>query len=131
MNPIRWSIVVLSTLAMALQGCADAAARGSRPDLRPWVSTSGMLSLMAPSPAPLPPAPTPGAKCANCRGTGKVGDGVTAITCPVCDGQGVVKAAPVESLPAAVSSDGGASFRVVCEDGVCRRIKIVQPPSSR
>lgn len=119
----RLLIVLVAALAMALQGCADAA----RAELRPWVATSGMLALMSPSPAPLPPAPTPGAKCGNCRGTGIVGDKKTGIRCPECGGTGVV---PVSSVgEAARSAAPGATFRIVCEDGVCRRITIA--PTSR
>lgn len=134
------------------------------PDLRPWIAVTGVYSLMAPAIAPLPPSPAPGAKCENCRGTGKVGDSVVGETCPVCGGTGVTpskapreaetasltpvstvggsvepqarSAAPGASgsitrglpvpavLPAASGEAAGPTFRIVCEDGVCRRIKI-------
>ena len=134
-------------IAILATGCSQPPAPPQ--DLRPWIATSGMYSLMSPSPAPLPPSPTPGAKCENCRGTGIVGDGRTGITCPVCNGTGVAPSqrppaspeTPVSSAggqtppparfaapgpPEAVSvgTDGGPTFRVVCEDGVCRRIKV-------
>ena len=36
------------------------------------------------------PTPTPpkSDKCANCDGTGKIGDGRIVVTCPVCGGTG-------------------------------------------
>jgi len=35
------------------------------------------------------PAPiTPSDKCDNCNGTGKVGDGLVSVVCPICDGTG-------------------------------------------
>ena len=133
-------------IAILIAGCSPQ----PQEDLRPWLATSGMYSLMSPSPAPLPPAPTPGAKCENCRGTGVVGDKVTGITCPICGGTGVAPAkapreaeaasrapVPTAGVPApppahfaapgavTVGTDGGPTFRVVCEDGVCRRVKVM------
>lgn len=134
-------------LAVLLPGCGSPPAP---PDLRAQIATSGMLALMLPSPAPLPPAPTPGAKCENCRGTGIVGDSVVGKTCPVCKGSGVtpaeappsssgdwVPARPVRPVvspvgeparfaaPAPVVSPvEGPTFRIVCEDGQCRRVQI-------
>lgn len=34
------------------------------------------------------PQPAPADACANCNGTGKLGDGTVGVTCPVCDGTG-------------------------------------------
>jgi len=123
-------------LILLLAGCSQPPTPPE--DLRPWLATSGMYCLMLPSPAPLPPAPTPGAKCENCRGTGIVGDKVTGITCPICGGTGVAPAkalrdAETASRPArsaapgavSVDTDGGPTFRIVCEDGVCRRVKVM------
>ena len=139
-------------LALLVAGCRPASP--PPPDLRPWIAVTGVYALMSPSPAPLPPAPAPGAACENCRGTGKVGDSVVGETCPICGGTGVtpskaptaplppvptVGVSPARSaapglpvpteeapavLPAASVEAAGPTFRVVCEDGVCRRIKI-------
>lgn len=138
-------------LALLIAGCDNADPRPPE-DLRPWVAVTGMYALMAPSPAPLPPAPAPGAKCENCRGTGLVGDGNGAgNTCPVCKGSGVtpvtVSPAGAPDTPQARSAAPGASgyatrgpsvpteeapvFRVVCEDGTCRRIKIQPNATAR
>jgi len=141
-----WLPVVLLLVA----GCRPA----PPPDLRPWIAVTGAYSLLAPAIAPLPPAPAPGALCENCRGTGKVGDGTVFETCSVCGGTGVTPvkalreapAAPLPPvptvggsvepqarsavpgasvvLPAASGEAAGPTFRIVCEDGVCRRIKI-------
>ena len=139
-------------LALLVAGCRPASP--PPPDLRPWIAVTGVYAMMSPSPAPLPPAPAPGAACENCRGTGKVGDSVVGETCPICGGTGVTPAkapaaplppvptvgvsparsaapglpVPTEEapavLPAASVEAAGPTFRVVCEDGVCRRIKI-------
>lgn len=122
------------------------------PDLRPWIALTGVYSLMSPSPVPLPPAPLPGAPCENCRGTGRVGDGTVFATCSVCGGTGATpsRAPAAPEMPVSTSgvsvgppgrsaapgasgsharglpvpTDGGTTFRIVCEDGICRRIKI-------
>lgn len=46
------------------------------------------LSTKPGGPAPRPPVPPPSAKCENCDGVGKVGDGTIMRTCPVCNGTG-------------------------------------------
>lgn len=122
-------------LAVLIAGCAPAKP-AAKADLRPFIATSGMIALMAPSPAPLPPAPTPGAKCEQCSGTGILGDGRVSVKCTACDGTGVVqsRASHVPMASPVVVTDGGEpppTFRVVCEDGVCRRIKIATPTSTR
>ena len=35
-----------------------------------------------------PPAPEPDKECANCNGSGKIGDGRIVMTCPECGGTG-------------------------------------------
>lgn len=140
--------LVLVFVLLLVAGCRPASP--PPPDLRPWIAVTGVYALMSPSPAPLPPAPAPGAKCENCRGTGKVGDGTAFETCTVCGGTGVTpakapaaplppvptvggsvepptrSAAPGASvvLPASSGEAAGPTFKIVCEDGVCRRIKI-------
>lgn len=137
-------------LALLVAGCRPASP--PPPDLRPWIAVTGVYALMSPSPAPLPPAPAPGAACENCRGTGKVGDGTVFTTCTVCNGTGVTPskapAAPLPPVPTVggsvdpqarsaasgasgsltrglpVSTEEAPTFKIVCEDGVCRRIKI-------
>jgi hypothetical protein len=138
MKPTR----ILICLALLVAGCRPA----SPPDLRPWIAVTGVYALMAPAIAPLPPAPAPGAPCENCRGTGKVGDGTVFEACSVCGGTGVTpvkapaaplppvptagvparSAAPGASvvLPAASGEAAGPTFRIVCEDGVCRKIRV-------
>lgn len=138
----RVLITVVATFAMLLQGCADAAKERPLPDLRAFIATSGVASLMSPSPAPLPPqppAPEPGKReCENCHGTGIVGDGPTSFTCAVCDGRGFVaggspvspaggRAAARSPARSAAPGSDQPTFRIVCEDGVCRRIQIAPP----
>jgi hypothetical protein len=138
-------------LALLVAGCRPASP--PPPDLRPWIAVTGVYALMAPAIAPLPPAPAPGAPCENCRGTGKVGDGTVFETCSVCGGTGVTPskapAAPLPPVPTAgvsvdpparsaapgasgsltrglpVSTEEAPTFRIVCEDGVCRKIRVL------
>lgn len=60
-----------------------------------------MLVEMRRGPAPAP-KPDDG-RCENCGGTGKLGDGRVAVTCPACDGTGKRKitkpACPTGSCP--------------------------------
>ena len=139
-------------LALLVAGCRPASP--PPPDLRPWIAVTGVYALMSPSPAPLPPAPAPGAACENCRGTGKVGDGTVFTTCTVCNGTGVtpakaIREAETASLPpvptvgvsparsaapgapAVPVEAAGPTFRIVCEDGVCRKIRIQPNPTPR
>jgi len=135
-------------LAILVAGCRPASP--PPPDLRPWIAVTGVYALMAPAIAPLPPAPAPGAPCENCRGTGKVGDGTVFETCSVCGGTGVTPskalreapAAPLPPVPTAgvsparsaapgasrglpVPTEEAPTFRIVCEDGVCRKIRVL------
>jgi len=162
MMPTR-ILICLALLLVA--GCRPASP--PPPDLRPWIAVTGVYSLMSPAVAPLPPSPAPGAKCGNCRGTGKVGDSVVGETCPVCGGTGVTpskapaaplppvptvggsvepqarSAAPVASgsitrglpvstvPPAAPVEAAGPTFKIVCEDGVCRRVEIPRNATRR
>lgn len=57
---------------------ADLAAETARMVVR-------MRKEIPPAPAP---KPTPDAKCKNCLGTGKIGDGRIVLPCPVCKGTG-------------------------------------------
>jgi hypothetical protein len=142
-----WLPVVLLLVA----GCRPASP--PPPDLRPWIAVTGVYALMAPAIAPLPPAPAPGAPCENCNGKGTVGDGVVGKTCPICGGTGVTPskapAAPLPPVPTAgvsvdpparsaapgasgsltrglpVSTEEAPTFRIVCEDGVCRKIRVL------
>ena len=42
-----------------------------------------------PAPTPAPPKPTPGGKCPQCLGTGRMStDGRIVIVCPACKGTG-------------------------------------------
>lgn len=59
------------------------------------IAMTRLKSSITPTPSP---SPTPSSdKCDNCGGVGKVGDGRTMITCPVCDGTG--KAQKVNDEP--------------------------------
>jgi hypothetical protein len=134
-------------LAMLIAGCQPAPPEAPKPDLRPFIASAGMYALMDVSPAPLPPAPTPGAQCENCRGAGIVGDKVTGITCPICKGTGVTpNKAPVPTVgvvpeetpvppagvsPPVITDGGGPVFRIVCEDGKCRRIQVRPSDTAR
>lgn len=54
---------------------------------------------------PAPPAPSD--VCSNCNGSGKLGDGVVGVTCPVCHGTGRKPAGvvAVKAVAAPVSGD--------------------------
>lgn len=101
----RLKIVVAIAAAAVLSGCDVADRGGGRPGRIPpraearspqpaggagLISAElSLASLEAPSPEP-GPAPEGETKCANCDGTGVLGDGNIQITCPVCGGDGVV-----------------------------------------
>lgn len=58
---------------------------------------SALIAASAAATAPNRPAPAPnppGGVCDNCDGTGKLGDGTVAVTCPVCKGTGKSPPAP-------------------------------------
>ena len=140
---------IIAAIVVLCAGCSLSPSRP--PDLRAWIAVTGAYSLMSPSPAPLPPAPAPGATCENCRGTGRVGDSTVSSVCPICKGSGVTPSGkPLEAplppalpsgasapprassavpAPARAAMDDAPMFRIVCEDGICRRIRI-QPNST-
>ncbi len=134
--------VVFAAMVMFLQGCGAAAARNPV-DLRPLIAVSSVVAMLEPGPTPIPspvpaPAPKPGDSCEPCRGTGKLGDGTAAgtVTCVSCGGTGIVpgpkQAAVVSASPARQvvtaqpppSAPPPAAFRIICEDGKCRRVYI-------
>jgi hypothetical protein len=101
-------IVKVVLLVSALSGCntftrslALTDEEYQRAAINAYASAATYVSLAAsvtpyhseidpnPSPAPLTPS-TPDGQCSNCRGTGQLGDGRTAITCPKCKGTGKV-----------------------------------------
>lgn len=88
---------VLFILVFATLGCSAEVASS---DLRPFVAVAGHYSVLA-----MPPALKPGA-CAECRGTGRVGDGVVFSTCKACNGTGKT---PVSVL----------APKTTCKDGKC------------
>jgi hypothetical protein len=72
-----------------------------RHDFQPFIAAAGAYALMSADAGPTP-APTPGDKCSNCNGVGRVSDGRVSVECPVCDGTGkATKPAPVSPPPAA------------------------------
>jgi len=83
---ILWFILVL--LMAFLPGCSSAKGDAARHD--GWAaSIAGAAKLGTPKPDPAP-TPKPGGMCANCNGTGRVGDGVISSTCLDCGGTGVI-----------------------------------------
>lgn len=50
--------------------------------------------VVPPRPAPAPTPPAPSDQCTNCKGKGKLGDGIISVTCPVCNGTGKATTAP-------------------------------------
>jgi hypothetical protein len=94
--------------ALTAAGCNQP--RTDAVDWTPLIATSLMSKSLAAERAPTPP----GGACRNCNGRGQVGDGVVAITCPVCQGAG-------RTAPAAQSKSGGAPTapRSDCASGMC------------
>lgn len=57
--------------------------------------TLGKATSLDADPNPSPnPGPTPGSKCLNCKGTGKLGDSIITVPCPVCGGDGIASWPP-------------------------------------
>ena len=86
---------ILLCLAI-IMGCNSVAQAGDFLGL-----ATGILATRKPSkPKPAPsPAPNPSGICDNCNGVGKVGDGVTMLTCPVCKGTGKKTSEPPPPPP--------------------------------
>lgn len=86
-----------------------------------------------PGPAPVTPV-VPAGSCDNCDGRGKIGDGVTMITCPVCNGTGKRSEASSNRVPVATSRPtaqrrGHYEERTVCYGGSrgCRTVRVFVP----
>lgn len=102
---MRYAIAILMVSILA------APAEAARRDYRYMAAAIIVLKRQAkPTPAP---TPTPVGKCDNCNGTGKLGDGVVSVPCPVCGGDGIASnepaSPPVDALPAR-RDDAGASL---------------------
>lgn len=80
------------TLVLFVAGCTPIdppAPQPLGPDQHARGLWSWSLAIQPANPTPKPPEPpSPGDVCDNCRGTGKLGDGVVSVTCPVCNGTG-------------------------------------------
>lgn len=89
-------VALTLSLVFATVGC------GSQPpqDLRPFVAVAGHYGILA-----APAKPKPGV-CPECRGTGRVGDGVVFSTCKACNGTGKTTVSVLARKP-------------VCKDGKC------------
>ena len=78
-----WLILAIITLPIA--GCVISETVADEPSYLHQISV--VAGELATDPDPIViPAPTD--QCSNCKGRGKVGDGVTMLTCPVCNGTG-------------------------------------------
>jgi hypothetical protein len=89
-----------------------------RQDLQPMIAAAGAYALMSAEAGPTP-APTPGDKCSNCNGVGRVSDGRVSVECPVCDGTGkATKSAPVSPPPAAAPVTKASVSP--CPNGTCQ-----------
>ena len=77
-------------LALVVMGGGDSPdATDATAPLNALAAWCWSLAVANASPAtPDRPQPKPGDPCDNCSGRGKVGDGVTMKTCPVCNGTG-------------------------------------------
>lgn len=84
------------TLVFATVGCASHPSA----DLRPLVAVSGYYGILS-----APAKPKPGV-CPECRGTGRVGDGVVFSTCKACGGTGKTPVSVLAPKP-------------TCKDGKC------------
>lgn len=94
-------------LSLAMFGC-NAHAEPIRHDFTSEiVSELALASLKETAPIPnVVPQPNVGTTCQNCKGTGKVGDGVVGVVCPKCKGTGKAQAqVEQKSLPPSPSCD--------------------------
>jgi hypothetical protein len=130
------SLLLLAALAA---GCsAPPAALPLREECRlgAWLALH-VARLAPPLKVPSPDKPDQGDACSECGGTGKLGDGVIALTCGACNGTGRKPAAAfdtpasaaafqaepqpltktVKAAPAAPKD--GRTYRKVCRNGVC------------
>lgn len=123
---------ILSLLAIVLLAAPAAAQRTQRIS-NGWgwagIAASTLDNQSTPAPAP---TPKPGDVCKQCKGSGKVGDGVVFSTCRECNGTGKVIGQKVSELLESVAeklvSIPSPSDRVVrssspivqdCSGGVC------------
>lgn len=90
---------LIFAVAFAALGCSR---RPEPENARAFVAVAGYYTLMEPSKAP---DNKPGV-CAECRGTGRVGDGVVFSTCKACNGTGKTTVSVLIGGPA-------------CKDGKC------------
>jgi len=80
-----------------------------------------------PTPGPAPsPVPAPDQACANCRGTGRLGDGTISLICPVCKGTGRTPAAD----PAPLVEQPAGRWETQCSGGSCRQVWVQGGDSS-
>ena len=129
------SVRLLFALCLLISGCQPAP-KAPPEDLRPFVAVAGTYALLSetptPAPLPAPEPPAPSGQCENCRGTGKVGDGTTFQICPICKGSGVApkgdlpsEAPPVVEPPKAPQkAASGPQYKIICENGKCRKVPI-------
>lgn len=82
-----WLAALLVALAVFSGGDSVTTDETALPNARAAWCWSLAVASASPS-IPDRPQPKPGDMCDNCQGRGKVGDGVTMKTCPVCNGTG-------------------------------------------
>jgi hypothetical protein len=93
-------MIRLCLIAILFAGCSTPPADSDfRPLAAATIATSPVGGV---APAPMP---TPSGKCANCNGTGKLGDGTVGVPCPVCKGKGVTATIEDEPIPVVMTPE--------------------------
>lgn len=78
-------LLLLCIFGLPIAGCVAVETLAEEPNYIHQISV--VAGELAEDAAPAP-TPTPTDQCSNCKGRGKVGDGTTMITCPICKGTG-------------------------------------------
>lgn len=124
-----WILALLAGVLLAAPAAAQRTQRISNGWGWAGIAASTLDNQATPAPSP---TPKPGDVCKQCKGSGKVGDGVVFSTCRECNGTGKVVGQKVSELLEAVAeklvSAPSPSDRVVrpsvpavqdCPGGVC------------
>lgn len=124
-----WILALVAGVLLAAPAAAQRTQRISNGWGWAGIAASTLDSQATPAPSP---TPKPGDVCKQCKGSGKVGDGVVFSTCRECNGTGKVVGQKVSELLEAVAeklvSAPSPSDRVVrssspafqdCPGGVC------------
>ena len=78
---------MMALCLLSVIGCSGALMQGHSESWASLVACAFAAETLEAAPAP-GPAPAPKGICTNCNGTGRLGDGVVSVPCPVCGGDG-------------------------------------------